>query len=140
MKIFGKNVGSHDAQSRQMAAALLILGGLSALPVVHHAVPWLIWLLGAVMVALGVRYIWLGMKGCGTTLFGIILGIFGVVGVLLASEGAGVVAFVIDVVLAIVGWITAAAGSCPVNALLGLDTRHHAATQENVTNAHPMSG
>jgi len=138
MKIFGKNVGRRDAQSRQIAAVLLILGGVTALPVVHHAVLWLIWLLGAVMVLLSVRYIWLGMKGCGTTLFGIILGIFGVVGVLLASTGAGVVVFVIDLVLAIVGWLTAAAGNCPVNALLGLDTRDHAPRAPNAATPHPV--
>ena len=123
MKVFGKNMGRHDAQSRQLAAVLLILGGVTALPVVHDAVPWLVWLLGAAMVVLGVRYIWLGMKGCGTTLFGIILGVFSVGVVLLAGEGAGVVAFVIGLALAIIGWVTAAAGRCPGNALVGLGTR-----------------
>jgi hypothetical protein len=32
MNIFGKNVGRLDAQSRQVAALLLVLGGLAALP------------------------------------------------------------------------------------------------------------
>ncbi len=123
MKFFGKNVGRHDAESRQVAALLLGAGGITALPAVYDDISWLVWLLGAAMVALGVRYIWLGMKGCGTTLFGVVLDLFGVAAVALAAVGDGVVAFVAGLVLALVGWVTAAAGRCPVNALLGLDTR-----------------
>ncbi len=121
--IFGRNVGTHDAESRQVAALLLTLGGIAALSVVHGAVAWLVWLLGAAMVALGSRYIWLGLKGCGTWLFGTILSVFGVVVVALASTGAGLTAFVVGVALAVVAWVTAAAGRCPINSLLGLDTR-----------------
>ena len=80
MKIFRRNVGRHDAQSREVAALLLATGGVAALPVVHDAVSWLVWLLGAGMVALG----------------------------------AGIA-------LALIGWVTAAVGPCPVNALLGLE-------------------
>ena len=127
MRIFGKNVGSHDAESRQVAALLLTVGGVAALSMVHDAVAWLVWLLGAAMVVLGSRYIWLGLKGCGTWLFGAILSAFGVVVVALASAGAGFTAFVIGVALAVIAWVTAASGRCPVNALLGLDTRDQAA-------------
>ncbi len=126
MRGFGKNVGRHDAQSREVAALLLASGGVTALPVVHDHLSWLVWLLGAAMVVLGARYVRLGMKGCGTWLFGAILAAFAVAAVALASTGAGVAAFVIGIALALVGWITAAAGRCPVNALLGLDTRDDA--------------
>ena len=135
MKLFPKNVGRQDAQSREVAALLLAAGGLTALPVVHHEVAWLVWLLGAAMVALGGRYVWLGLKGCGTHVFGVILAVFGVAVVVLASAGDGVAALAAGIALAIVGWATAAAGRCPVNALLGLDTRDEAAAS-GITELH----
>ncbi len=137
MKVFGRNVGRHDAQSREVAGVLLAAGAVTALPQVHDHVAWLVWLLGAAMVALGARYIRLGVKGCGTSLFGIILAGFAVAGVALASTGAGVAAFVVGVVLALVGWATAAAGRCPVNGLLGLDTRDDTSAAPGVTEPHP---
>jgi len=137
MKIFGRNVGRHDAQSREVAALLSVVGGVCALPVVHDGVAWLVWLLGAAMVALGARYIRLGMKGCGTWLFGSILAAFGVADVALASTGGGIVACVVGVALALIGWGTAAAGRCPVNALLGLDTRDDAPAAPGVAEPHP---
>ncbi len=136
MKIFGRNVGRHDAESRQVAALLLAVGGVCALPVVHD-IAWLVWLLGATMVALGVRYVRLGLKGCGTSLFGTILAAFGVADVVLASSGEGIVACVVGVALALIGWGTAVAGRCPVNALLGLDTRDGAPAAPGVVRPHP---
>lgn len=138
MKLFGKNVGRHDAESREVAALLLVAGGVTALSVVHDGMAWLVWLLGATMVVLGTRYIWLGMKGCGTWLFGAILSVFGVVVVALASAGAGFAAFVIGVALAVIGWVTAAAGRCPVNALLGLNTRDDSPAAGGATLPQPV--
>lgn len=123
MKIFGKNVGRLDAQSRAVAALLLVLGGIAALPELQNRLPWPMWVLGIAMVALGVRYIMLGLKGCGTWLFGTLLDVLGVVDMLLAQVGAGRVALVLGIVVAVVGWLTAATGRCPINHLLGLDTR-----------------
>ncbi len=137
MNIIGKNVGRHDAESRKAAALLAVVGGVTALSVVHDHLTWLVWLLGAAMVALGTRYIWLGLKGCGTWLFGALLSVFGGVVVALASAGAGVAALVIGVALAVTGWATAVAGRCPVNALLGLDTRDDAPPSPAVAEAHP---
>ncbi len=136
MKLFGKNVGRHDAQSREVAALLLAVGGVTALPVVHDAIAWLVWLLGLGMLALGARYIRLAVKGCGTWLFGVVLVAFAPACVALASTGEGVAAFVAGLVLAAIGWTTAAAGRCPVNALLGLDTRDGARTPSGITELH----
>ncbi len=136
MKLFSKNVGRHDAQSREVAALVLAVGGVTALPEVHHVIAWLVWLLGLAMLALGARYIRLAVKGCGTWLFGVILIAFAPACVALASTGAGVAAFGIALVLAAVGWITAVAGRCPVNALLGLDTRDGARTASGITELH----
>ncbi len=138
MKIFGMNVGRHDAESRRVAALLLAVGGTAALSVVHDSVAWLVWLVGAVMVGFGTRYLWLGLKGCGTWVFGVTLSVFGIVVVALASAGAGFAAFVIGVALAVIAWVTAAAGRCPVNALLGLDTRDDAPAAGDVSAPHPV--
>ncbi len=138
MRIFGKNVGRHDAESRRVAALLLAVGGVTALSVVYDGVAWLVWLLGAAMVGFGTRYLWLALKGCGTWVFGAALSVFGIVVVALASAGAGFAAFVIGVALAVIAWVTAAAGRCPVNALLGLDTRDDAPVAGDVSAPHPV--
>ncbi len=139
MKIFGKNVGRHDAESRKVAALLAAVGGVTALSVVYDHASWLVWLLGAAMVVLGTRYIWLGMKGCGTWLFGSLLSVVGVVVVALAGAGAGLAALVIGVALAVIAWVTAVAGRCPVNALLGLDTRDDVPEGQREPLSHPAA-
>ena len=57
--------------------------------------------------------------------------------VALASAGEGIVACVVGIALALIGWGTAAAGRCPVNALLGLDTRDDAPAAPGVAEPRP---
>lgn len=122
-ELFCLNVGPKDAQSRRVTGVLALVGGTAALPSIVSSLPWLIVPVVIVMIVVGVWYFTSGIAGSGTWLFGILLTILGVVDWFTAGTGYGVWAFVIGGIVAIAGLATAASGRCPINAVLGVDTR-----------------
>ena len=128
MALLDLNVGPEDAQSRRVAGVLALLGGLMALDPFMHSLGFLAFVLDAIMGAVGLYYFLPGRKG-GTVVFGGLLVGLAVLDIYAGWTGHGTLAFVVSLVVAIGGFSTAATGRCPINGVLGVNSREQRSAQ-----------
>src|SRR5881397_519335 len=103
------NVGPLDAHARQVAGALAIIGGLTALDGFFQALGFLTWIVCAAMMYVGIIFAMGGFKD-GTAVFGLPLlhkGYWGLLAGIFVAVGA---------------FQTARTRQCPVNGLMGVNT------------------
>src|SRR5438477_3079411 len=117
----GINVGSFDARARQVAGALAIVGGLTALDGFFQALGFLTWIVCAAMMYVGIVYAMGGFKD-GTAQFGYPLLILSVLDAWLPLVHKGYWGLIAGVVVAIGAFQTARTRVCPINGLLGVNT------------------
>jgi len=102
----GINVGSFDARARQVAGALAIVGGLTALDGFFQALGFLTWIVCAAMMYVGIVYAMGGFKD-GTAQFGYPLLILSVLDAWLPLVHKGYWGLIAGVVVAIGAFQTA---------------------------------
>ena len=117
----GINVGPFDARARQVAGALAIVGGLTALDGFFQALGFLTWIVCAAMMYVGIVYAMGGFKD-GTAQFGYPLLIPAVLDAWLPLVHKGYWGLIAGVVVAIGAFQTARTRVCPINGLLGVNT------------------
>src|SRR5437660_4530432 len=117
----GINVGPFDARARQVAGALAIVGGLTALDGFFQALGFLTWIVCAAMMYVGIVYAMGGFKD-GTAQFGYPLLILSVLDAWLPLVHKGYWGLIAGVVVAIGAFQTARTRVCPINGLLGVNT------------------
>jgi hypothetical protein len=115
------NVGPLDARARQVAGALAIVGGLTALDGFFQALGFLTWIVCAVMMYVGILFAMGGFKD-GTAAFGYPLLILSVVDGWLPTVHKGYWGLIAGAVVAVGAFQTARTRQCPVNGLLGVNT------------------
>ena len=115
------NVGSLDARARWMAGVLAILGGLVALDGFFQGLGFLTWIVCAVMMYAGILFAMGGFKD-GTAAFGYPLLILSVLDGWLPLVHKGYWGLIAGVIVAAGAFQTARTRSCPINALMGVNT------------------
>src|SRR5437764_7979781 len=117
----GINVGPFDARARQLAGALAIIGGLTALDPFFQAVGFLTWIVCATMMYVGILLAMGGFKD-GTAQFGYPLLILSVLDAWLPMVHKGYWGLIAGAVVALGAFQTARTRVCPINSLLGVNT------------------
>src|SRR2546426_11482659 len=112
------NVGPLDARARQVAGALAIVGGLTALDGFFQALGFLTWIICAAMMYVGIILAMGGFKD-GTAVFGFPLLILSVLDTWLPVVHKGYWGLVAGVFLAVGAVPTGRAPPGPVNGVLG---------------------
>src|SRR6266571_9039281 len=117
----GINVGPFDARARQVAGALAIIGGLTALDGFFQAVGFLTWIVCATMMYVGILLAMGGFKD-GTAVFGFPLLILSVLDAWLPIVHKGYWGLLAGLFVAAGAFQTARTRQCPINGLLGVNT------------------
>src|SRR5213083_49648 len=117
------NVGPLDARARQVAGALAIVGGLTALDGFFQALGFLTWIVCAAMMYVGILFAMGGFKD-GTAAFGYPLLILSVLDAWLPLIHKGYWGLLGGIIVALGAFQTARTRVCPINALLGVNTAH----------------
>jgi hypothetical protein len=115
------NVGALDARARHVAGTLALLGGLAALDGFFQALGFLTWIVCAAMMYVGILLAMGGFKD-GTAVFGYPLLILSVLDAWLPLVHKGYWGLIAGVVVAVGAFQTARTRTCPINALLGVNT------------------
>src|SRR5437764_6589695 len=117
----GINVGPFDARARQVAGALAIIGGLTALNGFFQALGFLTWIVCAAMMYVGILFALGGFKD-GTAQFGHPLLSLSVLDAWLPLVHKGYWGLIAGLFVAIGALQTARTRVCPINGLLGVNT------------------
>src|SRR5256886_15442954 len=117
----GINVGPFDARARQVAGALAIIGGLTALDGFFQALGFLTWIVCAAMMYVGILYAMGGFKD-GTAVFGYPLLALSVLDAWLPLVHKGYWGLIAGLFVAVGAFQTARTRVCPINGLLGVNT------------------
>src|SRR3989449_9102399 len=115
------NVGPLDARARQVAGALAIVGGLTALDGFFQALGFLTWIVCAAMMYVGIILAMGGFKD-GTAVFGFPLLILSVLDAWLPLVHKGYWGLLGGIFVAAGAFQTARTRQCPINGLLGVNT------------------
>ena len=115
------NVGPLDARARQIAGALAIVGGLTALDGFFQALGFLTWIVCAAMMYVGIILAMGGFKD-GTAVFGFPLLILSVLDAWLPLVHKGYWGLLGGIFVAAGAFQTARTRQCPINGLLGVNT------------------
>ncbi|HYS60841.1 MAG TPA: hypothetical protein VEM27_09640, partial [Gemmatimonadales bacterium] len=115
------NVGPLDAHARQVAGALAIIGGLTALDGFFQALGFLTWIVCAAMMYVGIIFAMGGFKD-GTAVFGFPLLILSVLDAWLPLIHKGYWGLLAGIFVAVGAFQTARTRQCPVNGLMGVNT------------------
>ena len=120
------NVGPLDARARQVAGALAIVGGLTALDGFFQALGFLTWIVCAAMMYVGIILAMGGFKD-GTAVFGFPLLILSVLDAWLPMVHKGYWGLLAGIFVAVGAFQTARTRQCPINGLLGVNTAQRSA-------------
>jgi hypothetical protein len=115
------NVGALDARARRVAGTLALLGGLVALDGFFQALGFLTWIVCAAMMYVGILLAMAGFRD-GTAVFGYPLLILAVLDGWLPLVHKGYWGLLAGVFVAVGAFQTARTRTCPMNALLGVNT------------------
>ena len=115
------NVGPLDARARQVAGALAIIGGLTALDGFFQALGFLTWIVCTVMMYVGALLAMGGFKD-GTAAFGYPLLLLSILDAWLPLIHKGYWGLIAGVFVALGAFQTARTRQCPINSLLGVNT------------------
>jgi len=115
------NVGPLDAHARQVAGALAIIGGLTALDGFFQALGFLTWIVCAAMMYVGIIFAMGGFKD-GTAVFGFPLLILSMLDAWLPLIHKGYWGLLAGIFVAVGAFQTARTRQCPVNGLMGVNT------------------
>src|SRR3989441_9682448 len=120
------NVGPLDARARQVAGALAIVGGLTALDGFFQALGFLTWIVCAAMMYVGILFAMGGFKD-GTAASGYPLLILSAPDASRPTVHQGYWGLIAGAVVAIGAFQTARTRQCPINGLLGVNTAQSSA-------------
>src|SRR2546430_16674880 len=117
----GINVGPFDARARQVAGALAIIGGLTALDGFFQALGFLTWIVCATMMYVGILFAMGGVQG-GTAQFRVPLLNLSLRDAWLPMVHKGSWGLIAGIFVAVGAFQTARTRQCPVNGVMGVNT------------------